>query len=88
MNFDQLLHILHYTFIQCFLNQAIAEDPNDAVQWHQLGLHSLCTQEFKTSQSYLKAAVARLNECGYAWSNLGNQTVYVSLNSISYRYVF
>ncbi|MCD9558984.1 hypothetical protein HAX54_016693 [Datura stramonium] len=41
------------------LKQAIAEDPANAVQWHQLGLHSLCTQQFKTSQMYLKAAVAR-----------------------------
>ncbi|KAL6997057.1 hypothetical protein U1Q18_007179 [Sarracenia purpurea var. burkii] len=53
------------------LKQAIAEDPDDGVQWHQLGLHSLCTQQFKTSQKYLKAAVARLKECSYAWSNLG-----------------
>ncbi|XP_052182443.1 uncharacterized protein LOC127795053 isoform X2 [Diospyros lotus] len=52
------------------LTQAITEDPDDAVQWHQLGLHSLCTQRFKTSQKYLKAAVARLKECSYAWSNL------------------
>ncbi|KAK4375829.1 hypothetical protein RND71_006506 [Anisodus tanguticus] len=53
------------------LKQAIAEDPADAVQWHQLGLHSLCTQQFKTSQMYLKAAVARRTDCTYAWSNLG-----------------
>ncbi|XP_058228298.1 probable UDP-N-acetylglucosamine--peptide N-acetylglucosaminyltransferase SPINDLY isoform X1 [Rhododendron vialii] len=53
------------------LKQAIAEDPDDPVQWHQLGVHSLCTQQFKTSQKYLKAAVARLKECSYAWSNLG-----------------
>lgn len=53
------------------LKQAIAEDPADAVQWHQLGLHSLCTQQFKTSQTYLKAAVARRKDCTYAWSNLG-----------------
>ncbi|KAK4568867.1 hypothetical protein RGQ29_004333 [Quercus rubra] len=53
------------------LKQAIAEDPDDAVQWHQLGLHSLCTQQFKTSQKYLKAAVARFKECSCAWSNLG-----------------
>lgn len=53
------------------LKQAIAEDPDDAVQWHQLGLHNLCTQQFKTSQTYLKAAVARFKECSYAWSNLG-----------------
>lgn len=53
------------------LKQAIAEDPDDPVQWHQLGLHSLCIQQFKTSQTYLKAAVARFKECSYAWSNLG-----------------
>ncbi|PRQ17113.1 putative protein O-GlcNAc transferase [Rosa chinensis] len=53
------------------LKQAIAEDPDDAVQWHQLGLHSLCARQFKKSQKYLKAAVARFKECSYAWSNLG-----------------
>ncbi|KAI9175052.1 hypothetical protein LWI28_026661 [Acer negundo] len=53
------------------LKQAVAENPDDAVQWHQLGLHSLCSQQFKTSQKYLKAAVARFRECSYAWSNLG-----------------
>ncbi|KEH34993.1 O-linked N-acetylglucosamine transferase [Medicago truncatula] len=53
------------------LKQAIAEDPDDAVQWHQLGLHSLCAREFKTSQKYLKAAVACDKGCSYAWSNLG-----------------
>nr|XP_027123893.1 UDP-N-acetylglucosamine--peptide N-acetylglucosaminyltransferase 110 kDa subunit-like [Coffea arabica] len=53
------------------LKQAIAQDPDDAVQWHQVGLHGLCTQQFKTSQTYFKAAVARLKECSYAWSNLG-----------------
>ncbi|KAF3647479.1 putative UDP-N-acetylglucosamine--peptide N-acetylglucosaminyltransferase SPINDLY-like isoform X2 [Capsicum annuum] len=53
------------------LKQAIAEDPADPVQWHQLGLHNLCTQQFKTSQMYLKAAVARCKDCTYAWSNLG-----------------
>ncbi|XP_024969434.1 probable UDP-N-acetylglucosamine--peptide N-acetylglucosaminyltransferase SPINDLY isoform X2 [Cynara cardunculus var. scolymus] len=53
------------------LKQAISEDPDDPVQWHQLGLHSLCTQNFKTSQTYLKAAVARDSQCSYAWSNLG-----------------
>ncbi|KAK2637427.1 hypothetical protein Ddye_032219 [Dipteronia dyeriana] len=53
------------------LKQAVAENPDDAVQWHQLGLHSLCSQQFKTSQKYLKAAVTRFIECCYAWSNLG-----------------
>lgn len=53
------------------LKQAIAEDADDAVHWHQLGLHSLCTQQFKTSQKYLKAAIARFKDCSYAWSNLG-----------------
>ncbi|MQM01736.1 hypothetical protein Taro_034493 [Colocasia esculenta] len=56
---------------QCTLKQAIEEDPDDAVQWHQLGLHSLCTLQFETSQKFLKAAVARCKECSYAWSNLG-----------------
>lgn len=59
-------------YIFCVLQfQAISEDPEDPIQWHQLGLHSLCTQDFKTSQTYLKAAVARDRECSYAWSNLG-----------------
>nr|XP_009760991.1 PREDICTED: uncharacterized protein LOC104213214 isoform X4 [Nicotiana sylvestris] len=53
------------------LKQAIAEDPADAAQWHQLGLHSLCSQQFRMSQMYLKAAVARSKDCTYAWSNLG-----------------
>lgn len=53
------------------LKQTIAEDPDDAVQWHQLGLHSLCTGQFKTSQKYLKVAVAHLKDCSCAWSNLG-----------------
>ncbi|KAK1357901.1 putative UDP-N-acetylglucosamine--peptide N-acetylglucosaminyltransferase SPINDLY [Heracleum sosnowskyi] len=53
------------------LKQAIAEEPDDAVQWHQLGLHNLCTQQFQASQKYLKAAVARFRDCSYAWSNLG-----------------
>nr|DAD24294.1 TPA_asm: hypothetical protein HUJ06_025758 [Nelumbo nucifera] len=35
------------------LKQAIEEDPDDVVQWHQLGLHNLCTLQFKTSQKYL-----------------------------------
>nr|DAD45105.1 TPA_asm: hypothetical protein HUJ06_003335 [Nelumbo nucifera] len=52
------------------LKQTIEEDPDDAVQWHQLGLHNLYTLRFKTSQKYLKAAVARDKECSYAWSNL------------------
>ncbi|CAA2939586.1 probable UDP-N-acetylglucosamine--peptide N-acetylglucosaminyltransferase SPINDLY isoform X1 [Olea europaea subsp. europaea] len=53
------------------LKQAIGEDPDDAVQWHQFGLHCLSTQQFKTSETYLKAAVARLKESVYGWSNLG-----------------
>lgn len=53
------------------VSQAIGEDPDDVVHWHQLGLHSLRTQQFKISQKYLKAAVSRLKECSYAWSNLG-----------------
>ncbi|XP_042499019.1 probable UDP-N-acetylglucosamine--peptide N-acetylglucosaminyltransferase SPINDLY [Macadamia integrifolia] len=53
------------------LKQAIEEDPDDAMQWHQLGLHNLCTLQFMTSQKYLKAAIARCKDCSYAWSNLG-----------------
>lgn len=53
----------------------MAENPDDAVQWHQLGLHSLCTRQFKTAQKYLKASVARIRGCSYAWSNLGNNSV-------------
>ncbi|XP_010484046.1 PREDICTED: probable UDP-N-acetylglucosamine--peptide N-acetylglucosaminyltransferase SPINDLY [Camelina sativa] len=53
------------------LKQAITEDPEDAVRWHQLGLHSLCSQQYKVSQKYLKAAVVRSRECSYVWSNLG-----------------
>ncbi|KAJ0972465.1 hypothetical protein J5N97_020424 [Dioscorea zingiberensis] len=53
------------------LKQAIEEDPDDGVQWHQLGLHNLYTLQFKTSVRFLKAALARRKECAYAWSNLG-----------------
>lgn len=53
------------------INQAIGEDPDDAVQWHQIGLHCLCTQQFKMSQTYLKAAATRCNDSVYTWSNLG-----------------
>ncbi|XP_020527648.1 probable UDP-N-acetylglucosamine--peptide N-acetylglucosaminyltransferase SPINDLY isoform X2 [Amborella trichopoda] len=53
------------------LEQAIEEDPNDALSWHQLGLYKLCTLQFKTAQNYFKAAVARRRDCSYAWSNLG-----------------
>lgn len=64
-------YLFIFLFYFCCLNQAISEDPDDAIQWNQLGMHSLCTQQFKTSQKYLKASVARLKECSYAWSNLG-----------------
>ncbi|KAM0946615.1 putative protein O-GlcNAc transferase [Dioscorea sansibarensis] len=53
------------------LKQAIDEDPDDPVQWHQLGLHYLYRLQFKTSVRFLKAALARRKECAYAWSNLG-----------------
>ncbi|XP_050224143.1 probable UDP-N-acetylglucosamine--peptide N-acetylglucosaminyltransferase SPINDLY [Mercurialis annua] len=53
------------------LKQAIAEDPNDGMQWHQLGLHCLCSRQFETAQKYLKVAVTRFGECSSAWSNLG-----------------
>ncbi|XP_078432986.1 tetratricopeptide repeat (TPR)-containing protein isoform X2 [Wolffia australiana] len=53
------------------LKQAIEVDPDDAVQWHQLGLHSLCTLQLKDSQKFLKAAVSRCKDCSYTWTNLG-----------------
>ncbi|KAH6770532.1 tetratricopeptide repeat protein [Perilla frutescens var. hirtella] len=53
------------------LKQAIGEDPDDALQWNQIGLHCLSTQQLQMSQTYLKSAVARLNDCVYTWSNLG-----------------
>ncbi|KDP30989.1 hypothetical protein JCGZ_11365 [Jatropha curcas] len=53
------------------LKQAIAEDPDDGVQWHQLGLHCFCSRQFETAQKYFKVAVTQLKECSYAWSNLG-----------------
>ncbi|KAG6383025.1 hypothetical protein SASPL_157240 [Salvia splendens] len=53
------------------LKQAIGEDPDDALQWNQIGLHCLCTQQLKMSQTYFKSAVTRLNDCVYTWSNLG-----------------
>ncbi|KAI4368118.1 hypothetical protein MLD38_016713 [Melastoma candidum] len=53
------------------LTQAISEEPEDALHWHQLGIHNLCTQQYKASQKYLKAAVARLRDCCAPWSNLG-----------------
>lgn len=73
---ERMLLNFHFFVTGIFINflhidQAVAEDPDDAVQWHQLGLHSLCSQQFKTAQKYLKAAVARSKECSYAWSNLG-----------------
>ncbi|KAF6157547.1 hypothetical protein GIB67_004485 [Kingdonia uniflora] len=46
------------------LKKAIEENPDDAVQWHQLGLHCLCTLQYKMSQMYLKAAIARLCTIG------------------------
>lgn len=53
------------------LQQAIEENPNDAMQWHQLGLYTLCTLQFRLAQSYLKTAIAHRQSCGAAWSNLG-----------------
>ncbi|KAK9090246.1 hypothetical protein Sjap_023423 [Stephania japonica] len=53
------------------LKQAIGENPDDATPWNQLGFHHLCTLQFKESQKYLKAAVARCKESSYTWSNLG-----------------
>ncbi|KAL6840012.1 hypothetical protein ACP4OV_029822 [Aristida adscensionis] len=53
------------------LKQAIQEDPDDAVQWHQLGLYNICMTRFSRSVKFLKAALARSPDCCYAWSNLG-----------------
>ncbi|EFJ32828.1 hypothetical protein SELMODRAFT_438952 [Selaginella moellendorffii] len=53
------------------LQQAIEEDPEDALKWHQLGLHTLCTLQFVAAQSYLKSAIARRRTFAMAWSNLG-----------------
>ncbi|KAF8664928.1 hypothetical protein HU200_054246 [Digitaria exilis] len=53
------------------LKQAIQEDPDDAVQWHQLGLYNICMTQFSRSVNFLKAALARSPDCSYAWSNLG-----------------
>ncbi|CAO2181998.1 unnamed protein product [Urochloa humidicola] len=53
------------------LKQAIQEDPDDAVQWHQLGLYNICMTRFSRSVNFLKAALARSPDCSYAWSNLG-----------------
>ncbi|KAH9287628.1 hypothetical protein KI387_031745 [Taxus chinensis] len=53
------------------LQQAIEEDPDDSIQWHQLGLHTLCTLQFNEAESYLKTAIACRKDCSFAWSNLG-----------------
>ncbi|CAM8972658.1 unnamed protein product [Rhodiola kirilowii] len=53
------------------LKQAVAENRDDAVQWHQLGLHCLCTQQFQESEKYLKTAISHLRDSSYMWSNLG-----------------
>ncbi|KAL5700475.1 hypothetical protein ACHQM5_025912 [Ranunculus cassubicifolius] len=42
--------------------QAIEENPDDPMHWHQLGLYNLCTLQFKASQKYFKAAIARSKE--------------------------
>ncbi|GMH21520.1 hypothetical protein Nepgr_023362 [Nepenthes gracilis] len=64
------------------MRQAAGEDPDDYMQWHQLGLHCLRTQQFKMSQKYLTAAVARSRECSYAWSNLGYAPAYNNLGLV------
>eukprot|EP00249_Psilotum_nudum_P015308 c25253_g1_i1 orf=711-3452(+) len=53
------------------LQQAIEENPEDSVQWHQLGLHALCTLQFREAQNYLKTAISKRQMCATAWSNLG-----------------
>jgi cytochrome c-type biogenesis protein CcmH/NrfG len=59
--------------------QAIQEDPDDAVQWHQLGLYNICMTRFSRSVNFLKAALARSPDCSYAWSNLGKLCAQCSL---------
>lgn len=61
------------------LLQAIQEDPDDAVQWHQLGLYNICMTRFSRSVNFLKAALARSPDCSYAWSNLGKFWSHLSL---------
>lgn len=75
-----MLNIILSYFAPFF--KAVAEDPDDAVHWHQLGLHSLCTRQFKTSQKYLKAAITRGKDCSYAWSNLGTLDLFLTQNTI------
>ncbi|KAG6543725.1 hypothetical protein Mapa_014909 [Marchantia paleacea] len=53
------------------LEQAIDEDPQDAVQWHQMGLHTLCTLQFGAAQKFLKTSIVRRRSCSPAWTNLG-----------------
>ncbi|KAJ7525305.1 hypothetical protein O6H91_17G044900 [Diphasiastrum complanatum] len=53
------------------LQQAIEEDPDDTVAWHQLGLHSLCTLQFEAAMKFLKIAIAKRQTFAHAWSNLG-----------------
>ena len=67
------------------LKQAIAEDPDDAVQWYRLGLHSFCTRQFKTSQKYLKAAVARHKDCRYAWLQEREKSEDLEVSLLYYR---
>lgn len=78
LNFRFMRGQQFYFIVFLNINQAVAEDPDDAVRWHQLGLHSLCSRQFKTAQQYIKAAVARFKECSYAWSNLGMYRAHVN----------
>ncbi|XP_078173752.1 tetratricopeptide repeat (TPR)-containing protein isoform X1 [Carex rostrata] len=55
----------------CTLKQTIQEDSDDAVHWHQLGLHNLRTMQFKSSVKFFKSALVHSLGCSYTWSNLG-----------------
>lgn len=59
----------------CCVSQAIDEDPQDALQWHQMGLHTLCTLQFGAAQKFLKTSIARQRSCSPAWTNLGTKTM-------------
>ncbi|KAL3677340.1 hypothetical protein R1sor_027288 [Riccia sorocarpa] len=53
------------------LERAVDEDPRDAVQWHQLGVHTMFKLQFGVAQKFLKTSIARRRSCIPAWSNLG-----------------
>jgi cytochrome c-type biogenesis protein CcmH/NrfG len=76
-----------YSYLTSYL-QAIQEDPDDAVHWHQLGLYNICTTQFSGSVNFLKAAIARSPDCSYAWSNLGKFRAILSKQAIIILIIF